>query len=209
MQSKMKSNYLLVLIACLLISCKVNNNSKLKNAHREEIENLYFSKVDFKKNKLTSDNYSNSFTLNNDQFLSIQFTLDTPLVNSLQLLAPNLTQDQVLNKGNFQFSFLVDEGMKNWSEMFNWMIACGFPVSLDQYAVMPHKVNRLSDKEVTCDINLVVFNNQTKPILKFKMFGCFPIALGDMPLNTADTGAQPPVCTGDIMYRNFTVETIT
>ena len=107
------------------------------------------------------------------------------------------------------FSFLVDEGMKNWSEMFNWMIACGFPVSLDQYAVMPHKVNRLSDKDVTCDINLVVFNNQTKPILKFKMFGCFPIALGDMPLNTADTGAQPPVCTGDIMYRNFTVETIT
>lgn len=109
MQSKMKSNYFLVLIICLLISCKVTNNSKLKNGHTEEIENLYFSKVDFKTNKLTSDNYSNSFTLNNDKFLSIQFTLDKPLVNSLQLLAPNLTQDQVLNKGNFQFSFLVDE----------------------------------------------------------------------------------------------------
>lgn len=104
----MKSNYFLVLIACLLISCKVINNSKLKNAHTEEIENLYFSKVDFKKNKLTSENYSNSFTLNNDKFLSIQFTLDKPLVNSLQLLAPNLTVDELLEKGNFQFSFLVD-----------------------------------------------------------------------------------------------------
>tara|TARA_B110000495_G_C22973868_1_gene571824 strand:- start:85 stop:597 length:513 start_codon:yes stop_codon:yes gene_type:complete len=106
------------------------------------------------------------------------------------------------------FSFLVDEEMKNWKEMFDWMSAAGFPISLSQYGVMPHKVNRQSDREVTCDISLLVFNNQTKPILKFTMFGCFPIALGDMPLNTADTGAQPPVCTGDMMYRNFIVEPI-
>ena len=107
------------------------------------------------------------------------------------------------------FSFLVDEEMKNWTEMFNWMSACGFPISLSQYGIFPHHVNRVSDGDVTCDINLLIFNNQSKPILKFTMFGCFPIALGDMPLNTADTTAQPPVCTGDMMYRNFTVETIT
>ncbi|WP_245536021.1 hypothetical protein [Psychroflexus torquis] len=106
--SKMKSNFFLVLIVFLLISCKQGNNSELKNAHTEGIENLYFSKVDFKTKKITSNNYSNSFTLNTDKFLSIQFTLDKPLVYSLQLLAPNLTQDQLLNKGNFQFSFLVD-----------------------------------------------------------------------------------------------------
>jgi len=104
----MKSNYYLLLIACLIISCQGIKNTKSKSSQVKEIENLYFSKVDFKKNKFTSDNYSNSFTLNKDKFLSIQFTLDKPLANSLQLLAPNLTQDQLLNKGNFQFSFLVD-----------------------------------------------------------------------------------------------------
>ncbi|MGK0309180.1 MAG: CubicO group peptidase (beta-lactamase class C family) [Urechidicola sp.] len=104
----MKSNYYLLLIACSIISCQSIKNTKSKSSQVKEIENLYFSKVDFKKNKLTSDNYSNSFTLNNDKFLSIQFTLDKPLINSLQLLAPNLTQDQLLNIGSFQFSFLVD-----------------------------------------------------------------------------------------------------
>ncbi|MGK0308457.1 MAG: CubicO group peptidase (beta-lactamase class C family) [Urechidicola sp.] len=104
----MKSNYYLLLIACLIISCQGIKNTKSKSSQVKEVENLYFSKVDFKKNKLTSNNYSNSFTLNKDKFLSIQFTLDKPLVNSLQLLAPNLTQDQLLNIGNFQFSFLVD-----------------------------------------------------------------------------------------------------
>ncbi|MBL4643277.1 MAG: serine hydrolase [Flavobacteriaceae bacterium] len=104
----MKSNYLLVLIACSIISCKNSNNSTSKNTQSEEIENLYFSKEDITKIKPTTQSYKNSFTLNKDQFLNIHFTLDKPLIQSLQLLAPNLTEDQLLKKGNFQFSFLVD-----------------------------------------------------------------------------------------------------
>lgn len=105
----MKSNYYLVILACLIISCKNIKNRTHKNSEAKEIENLYFSKIDFKKNKPTSDNYTNNFTLNKDKFLNIHFTLDKPLIENLKLLAPNLTQDQLLNKGNFQFSFLVDK----------------------------------------------------------------------------------------------------
>ena len=104
----MKSNYLLVLIACSIISCNNNNNSKSINANTEEIENLYFSIDDVTKVKSTALSYKKSFTLNKDKFLNISFTLDKPLIQSLQLLAPNLTEDQLLEKGNFQFSFLVD-----------------------------------------------------------------------------------------------------
>ncbi|NQY29800.1 MAG: serine hydrolase [Flavobacteriaceae bacterium] len=102
----MKSNYFLVLIACLTISCKNSNKSKI--AHTEEIENLYFSNDDFTKVEPRTHNYSNSFTLNKDGFLNIHFKLDKPLIQSLQLIAPNLTVDKLLEKGNFQFSFLVD-----------------------------------------------------------------------------------------------------
>ena len=105
----MKSNYYLVILACLIISCKNIKNRTHKNSEAKEIENLYFSKIDFKKNKPTSDNYTNNFTLNKEEFLNIHFTLDKPLIENLKLLAPNLTQDQLLNKGNFQFSFLVDK----------------------------------------------------------------------------------------------------
>jgi CubicO group peptidase (beta-lactamase class C family) len=102
----MKSNYFLVGIACLIISCKSSKQSK--DVYTEEIENLYFSKDDFTKIKPTKHNYSNSFTLNKDKFLNIHFTLEKPLIESLQLLAPNLTENELLEKGNFQFSFLVD-----------------------------------------------------------------------------------------------------
>jgi len=104
----MKSNYFLILITCLIISCKNSNISKSKNAHSEEIENLYFSKNNIAKIKPTTHNYSNSFILNKDKFLNIHFSLDKPLIQSLQLIAPNLTVEELLEKGNFQFSFLVD-----------------------------------------------------------------------------------------------------
>jgi len=104
----MNSNYYLVLIAFLLISCKGKTQSTSKNAQINEIENVHFSKVDFKEARPTSNDYVHSFTLNKDNFLSIGFTLDKPLIESLKSLAPHLTEDQLLNKGNFQFSFLVD-----------------------------------------------------------------------------------------------------
>ncbi len=104
----MNSKYLFVLIACLIISCKNGNDSKSINSPAEEIENLYFSKDDITKIKPTTVNYSNSFTLNKDDFLNIHFTLDKPLIQSIQLLAPNLLEDELLEKGSFQFSFLVD-----------------------------------------------------------------------------------------------------
>ena len=65
----MKSNYFLIGIACLIVSCK--NSHKSKDADTKEIENLYFSKDDFTKVKPSKHNYSNSFTLNKDEFLNI------------------------------------------------------------------------------------------------------------------------------------------
>lgn len=102
----MKSNYLFILITCLLLSCK--SNSQSKNTPSNEIENLYFSKVDFTKDKITSEGYSKKFNLHNDDYLSIVFNLEKPLIQSLQELAPTLSQEELLRKGNFQFSYLVD-----------------------------------------------------------------------------------------------------
>ena len=51
----MKTNYFLVLITFLMISCNISNTSK--KASSEEMENLYFSKEDITKVKPTTDSY--------------------------------------------------------------------------------------------------------------------------------------------------------
>ncbi len=100
----MKLKYNLILLTYLIIFC----NTIISFAQKKEIENINFSKIDFQKVKSTPNYYSNKFILNKDEFLNIHFNLNKPLIESLKLLAPNLTQNQLLNKGNFQFTFLIN-----------------------------------------------------------------------------------------------------
>lgn len=100
----MTSKYILLFFSCFILACKTNNNS-----HKKEINNLFFSVEDFTKSQWLTTKNTKKFILNENKFLSINFTLEKPLVESLKPLAPNLTVDNLLEKGNFQFSFFVDE----------------------------------------------------------------------------------------------------
>lgn len=103
----MASKYILILITCLAVSC--NTNTKSENSLTEETADLHFSTQDFKKSQRLTTQNTDRFILNKNKFLSINFTLEKPLVESLRTLAPNLTVDQLLENGNFQFSFIVDD----------------------------------------------------------------------------------------------------
>ncbi|WP_299624579.1 serine hydrolase [uncultured Tenacibaculum sp.] len=105
----MKLNFNLLCIIYLFIACNTISSSQKKNQLETPENTLFFSKADFKTNKITSDNYTDDFTLHKDKFLNIHFTLKEPLIKSLKSLAPNLTNEQLLNKGNFQFTFLVND----------------------------------------------------------------------------------------------------
>jgi CubicO group peptidase (beta-lactamase class C family) len=102
----MKTNIILIFFICLT-SCK-NTDIKKGSIDQSFKENLFFSKTDSSIKNSSTIELTNNFILNKDEFLKAQFTLDKPLVESIKILAPELTTDQLLEKGNFQFSFLVD-----------------------------------------------------------------------------------------------------
>ncbi len=105
----MKSNLLIVLVTCLLVSCRGFGQPKANDINADEIGSLYFSKVDFTEAKISSAPYSKSLNLHDDNYLSIVFTLSKPLIKELQELAPDLSEEELLRKGNFQFSYLIDD----------------------------------------------------------------------------------------------------
>ncbi len=104
----MKLHYYWLCIVLMISACNTSNSSQEKVTSKEN-NTLFFSKNDYKNNKTTSVVNTQNFTLHKDKFLSIHFTLKQPLIKSLQELAPNLSQEQLLNQGNFQFTFLVDD----------------------------------------------------------------------------------------------------
>lgn len=98
----------LLLLTLVIVSCKNSSAQSSKESDIAERNTLFFSKADFSKKKAAEPVFSDSFTLNEDPYLSIQFTLEVPLIKSLQAVAPGLSETELLNSGNFQFAFLVD-----------------------------------------------------------------------------------------------------
>lgn len=105
-------------------------------------------------------------------------------------------------------SFLVDEEMKNWGEVYDWMTALGFPDNFQQYGNFTN-AKRVNLESVFSDIIIIIYSNQSTPLLKFTFKDAFPIALGDIPLTSSDTSASPAVCTADFMYRSYDFEKLT
>lgn len=104
-------------------------------------------------------------------------------------------------------SFLVDEEMKNWLEIFDWMTSLGFPDNFRQYGNIP-SARRMNPDQVRSDMVLIIYSNQSLPILKVTFKDAFPIAVGDIPLTSTDTSNEAAIATADFMYSTYTVESI-
>jgi CubicO group peptidase (beta-lactamase class C family) len=104
--------YTCIFIICFLSACKSNNNKNsdlaIAEANLENVSQINFLTQDTKGKKIGATDFAKDFILNRDEFLTCHFTLENPLIHSLQKLAPSLTEAELLDKGSFQYSILVD-----------------------------------------------------------------------------------------------------
>ncbi|WP_347926031.1 serine hydrolase [Pontimicrobium sp. SW4] len=101
----MKNFIISILLMSIVVSCKnsKNNIAKLEN------NSIQFTKD---KDYLSPDPYTEfteEFTMNRDSFLGLQFTLEKPLVKILKDIDSNMSEEELLKNGNFQFTILVND----------------------------------------------------------------------------------------------------
>lgn len=97
-------------------------------------------------------------------------------------------------------SFAVDEDMKNYKEIRNWMVGLGFPQNFNQHKEL---VESMYGK--TTDIMLVILDSNYNA-QHFVMFrGAFPTSLGGLQFNTKDqdVAVQPVSVTFKYAYYEF------
>ncbi len=104
----MRLHHVLLLLAFAVLSCKNTTNAQSINSEDTATNPLYFSKAQLTKKTGDVLVFSDTFTLHTDDYLNIHFTLEKPLVKSLETLAPDLSEAELLQVGSFQFTFLVD-----------------------------------------------------------------------------------------------------
>jgi len=100
-------------------------------------------------------------------------------------------------------SFIIDENMDNYKEIFSWMEGMGKPDEFDQFRNLKE-----SQYGLASDITLIIKNSSRNPNLIFVFKECFPINLGSVSLDVTATDVFHPECTVTFRHNGFTVNNI-
>jgi len=108
-------------------------------------------------------------------------------------------------------TFRVDENLKNYKEIFDWIIALGFPEGFNQYnAIAPSRGkfggsinNPVAGTGVYSDASLMILNSVKAPIVEFAFKNLYPISLSDILFDTRDTDVNYVDVTAMFAFEQF------
>lgn len=99
--------------------------------------------------------------------------------------------------GQLSVSFLVDEYMKSWLEIHDWMRSIK---AVDGYQDYEDPSTHYSDASI------IVHNNTQTPIVAVRFRDIFPISLSELPFNSSDTTPEPLTATATFAYNVYDIE---
>ena len=112
------------------------------------------------------------------------------------------TPDRV-TYSEFDLGFIVDEDMKNYLEIHDWMVGLGTPQDQKQYADLSK-----TKEGIKSDITLVINNSSKRPNKKIVFTDCFPMALSSINMSVTQTDVIYPEVTATFRYNYFTVSNV-
>ena len=104
---------------------------------------------------------------------------------------------------DLQVSFLVDEDMRNWLEVYRWMEEIGNLENNDSVIAETQTMDFFSD------ITLLITNSSYKPKYRVQFKKAFPIAISSIQFNTASMDTEPIIATATFTYDSYTIKTLT
>ena len=134
-------------------------------------------------------------------------TLPGISISAIDVPTPLKTIAMAGDEVNFEelsIKFIVDENMKNWLSIYDWIIGLGFPTEEGQA-----KYKKLSeDSELTTDATLTVLTSNMNPQINFVFRECFPLSLTSIAFDSGGTDID--YVTADVTFRYdvYTVENL-
>ena len=88
---------------------------------------------------------------------------------------------------DFTMSFLVDEDLKNYMIIHNWMTGLGFPESFQQFKDLTTDEDGLDDRKLQyCDGTLHILNSNYRDTAMVKFKDLFPTSLTSLDFTASD-----------------------
>ena len=148
-----------------------------------------------------------------------QGVVPTPLID-IPLMGDKLTYDQ------FNMTFLVDEKLKNYIELHDWLVNMAAPQNHDQfgartseYVISPSQPTKFyrngeevtgstSDRDLYCDIQLTILSSKNNPVAVITMQNAFPVTLSALDYTQQDTDTTYVQCNVSFAFMLYTIKAV-
>jgi hypothetical protein len=105
---------------------------------------------------------------------------------------------------------LIDEELKAWTEMHDWIRAMTFPYDFAEYQSLG-QLNRIAGginkpKPQYSDASITVLSSSNKPYYKFKFYDCFPTSVSAFILSATDSPDTTMSADATLRYSYYDIE---
>ena len=109
----------------------------------------------------------------------------------------------LIRYSELNLTFIIDEHMNNYIEVFNWIKGLTFPENFDQFKKLSE-----SEEGLRSDISIVVKNSSKNPSIIIEYYDCIPISLSEVLLDTTQSDVIYPEATVTFQYNNFSIKQV-
>ena len=142
------------------------------------------------------------------QYFCQRITLPTVVLGETNEATPFMNlpvEGDTLTFEALTLSFIVDEDLQNYIEIYNWMTALGFPRDYGQFQVLKDVVTNAGSQidSKYSDLTIILYTNKANPNYKVTFTECFPTSLSSIQLDATPTGMDPIVVDATFNFRGM------
>jgi hypothetical protein len=142
--------------------------------------------------------------LPNVEFFSQKFLLPGVNANPVETqtpLRPFYNVPDHMRYTDLDLTFIVDENMANYREIFDWIVGMGTPDTLDQYRKLKE-----SKEGLVSDVTVLILNSNKNPNIKITFINAFPIGLTPVSFDVSQQDVIYAEASVTMRYDAFTIE---
>lgn len=120
------------------------------------------------------------------------------ITNQHNLFTPIKRPSGNINHDLLMINFAVDENLKNWREIFEWMRQCADYENFDEY--------QEPKKHFSDEATLLVLTNKNNPAYRINFSGLFPLKLAQLNFDSKVTTGEFLYCEASFAFSTLKIE---
>jgi len=163
----------------------------------------YLSPLGFKFSLLRAPNFCHFIQSINVPTINLgSFTVSTPFI---RLPLPG---DQ-LQFGELNLTFRVNEDMRSYTDIYDWLIFLGYPDNFEQFKNVAPATDDQAVEDTPgpySDGTLTILSTSMNPITNIIFYDMYPVALSDLTFDTKSTDVEYIECSATFAYKRYELQ---